>query len=187
MDGNSTKSHYGAGSTQWGDVLWNNHLIGSFSSQGLPDTNHTLVPTLHKFTYDVYFWVSNAEVSQAMEFDINQFVNGKSFIWGHECRIAGGHQWDIYSDTGHKWMATGIPCHPVSGAWNHLVIQVERTSGDQLLFKTITLNGKTATINHTEAPTATSWHGVTINYQLDGARNMTPYTVYLDKLTFTVE
>ena len=187
MDGKSTKSVYGSGKTQWGDVLWNNHLIGSFSSQGLADTKHTLAPTLHKFTYDVYFWVSNAEVSQAMEFDINQFVNGKKFIWGHECRIAGGHQWDIYSDTGRKWMATGVPCHPVSGAWNHLVLQVERTSGDQLLFKSITLNGKTATINHTESPTSTSWHGVTINYQLDGARAMKPYTVYLDKLNFTVE
>jgi hypothetical protein len=56
-----------------------------------------------------------------------------------------------------------------------------------LLFKSITLNGKTATINHTEAPTSTSWNGVTINYQLDGNRYGTPYEVYLDKLTFTMQ
>lgn len=187
MDSLSTKSVYGGGKVQWGDVLWNNHLIGSFSSQGLPDTDHTLAPTLHNFTYDVYFWVSNASVSQAMEFDINQFVNGKKFIWGHECRIAGGHQWDIYSDTGRKWVPTGVACNPVSGAWNHLVLQVERTSDDQLLFKSITLNGKTATINHKEAPTTTTWHGVTVNYQLDGARAGTPYTVYIDKFNFTMQ
>ena len=46
LGGNSTKSVYGGGTVKWGDVLWNNHLIGSFSSQGLPDYNHTLVPTL---------------------------------------------------------------------------------------------------------------------------------------------
>ena len=187
MDSISTKSYYGGGSMQWGDVLWNNHLIGNFSSQGLPDTSHTLAPKFHTFTYDVYFWVSDASVSQAMEFDINQFVNGKKFIWGHECRIAGGHQWDIYNDTGKKWMATGVACNPVSGAWNHLTIVVQRTSDDQLLFKTITLNGKTATINHKEPPTTTSWRGITVNYQLDGARQMKPYNVYLDKFTFKME
>jgi hypothetical protein len=187
MDGLSAKSVYGGGNYQWGDVLWNNHLIGSFSSQGLADTKHTLNPSLHTFTYDVYFWVKDASVSQALEFDINQFTGGKSYIWGHECRIAGGHQWDIYDDVNHKWMATGVPCNPISGAWNHLILNVQRTSSNQLLFKTITLNGKTATINHTEPPTSTSWNGVTINYQLDGNRYGTPYVVYLDKLTFTMQ
>lgn len=186
-DGISTKSHYGGGSMQWGDVLWNNHLIGNFSSQGLPDKSHTLVPKFHTFTYDVYFWISNASVSQALEFDINQFVKGKKFIWGHECRIAGGHQWDIYNDVGKKWIATGVPCNPVTGAWNHLTIVSQRTSDNKLLFKTITLNGKTATINHKESPTSTSWRGITVNYQLDGARQMKPYTVYLDKFTFKIE
>ena len=187
MDGISTKSVYGGGTTQWGDVLWNNHLIGSFSSQGLPDSNHTLTASLHSFTYDVYFWVSNASVSQAMEFDINQFTGGKSFIWGHECRIAGGHEWDIYDNVNHKWVPTGVSCYPMSGAWNHLIIQVQRTTGGRLLFKSITLNGKTATLNIYKYPTSTSWHGVTINYQLDGSRYMTPYTVYLDKLNFTMQ
>jgi len=187
MDGISTKTVYGGGTVQWADVLWNNHLVGYFSSQGLLDSNHTLVPTLHNFTYDVYFWVKDASVSQALEFDINQFTGGKKFIWGHECRIAGGHEWDIYDNVNKKWVATGIPCNPVSGAWNHLVLNVQRTSTNQLLFKSITLNGNTATLNHYESPTSTSWNGVTINYQLDGNRYGTPYTVYIDKLSFTMQ
>ena len=187
LDGLSTRSYYGGGTVKWGDVLFNNHLIGSFSSQGLPDSNHTLVPTLHNFTYDVYFWVKDASVSQAMEFDINQFTGGHSFIWGHECRIAGGHQWDVYDNVNKKWVPTGVPCNPISGAWNHLVISVQRTSSNQLLYKSITLNGKTAALNHYESPTSTSWNGVTINYQLDGNGAGTPYTVYLDKLNFTIQ
>jgi hypothetical protein len=187
MDGLSVSSHYGGGTVKWGDVLWNNHLIGAFSSQGISDSSHTLVPTLHDFTYDVYFWVKDASVSQAMEFDINQFTGGKSYIWGHECRIAGGHEWDVYDNVNKRWVPTGIACNPVSGAWNHLVINVQRTSTNQLLFKTITLNGNTGTVNRTYAPTSTNWNGVTINYQLDGNTNGTAYTVYLDKLNFSIQ
>ncbi len=187
MDGKSTKSVYGGGTVQWGDVLWNNHIVGNFSSQGLPDTSHTLVPTLHNFTYDVYFWVADASVPQALEFDINQFVGGHSFIWGHECRLAGGNAWDVYDNVARKWVPTGVPCHPLSGAWNHLIISVQRTSTNQLLFKSITLNGSTATLNISKSPGTTSWNGVTINYQLDGNRYGTPYTVFLDKLNFTMQ
>jgi hypothetical protein len=187
LSGSSVRSAYGGGTVQWGDVLFNNHLIGAFSSQGLPDTGHTLVPAMHSFTYDLYFWVKDASVSQAMEFDINQFTGGKSFIWGHECRIAGGHQWDIYDNVNHKWVPTGVACNPLSGAWNHLTIKVQRTSGNQLVFQSITLNGNTATINKTYSPTSSSWNGITVNYQLDGNRYGTPYTVYLDKVNFTMQ
>jgi len=187
MDSLSTKSVYGSGTVQWGDVLWNNHLIGDFSSQDIHDSNHTIVPKYHYFTYDVYFFVKNVELSQALEFDINQFVGGKKFIWGHECRVAGGHQWDIWDNPSQHWYKTGVPCNPISNAWNHLTIQAERTTDDHLIFKSITLNGKTATLNHVESPTTTAWHGITINYQIDGDRYGHQYTVYLDKLTFTMQ
>ena len=172
---------------QWGDVLWNNHLIGSSSSQGLYDWSRTLVQQYTDFTYDVYFWIKDASVSQAVEFDINQFFGGKSFIWGHECRIAGGHQWDTWNNQTKHWVPSGIPCNPLSGAWNHLIIHVQRTPNNQLLFNTITLNGKTATLNRYDTPTATSWHGITINYQIDGNINGTPYNVFVDKLNFTIQ
>jgi len=86
ISGSSTQFNIG-GTEAYTDVLWNNHLIGDFSSQGLPDTSHALVPTLHNFTYDVYFWGSNLGASQALEFDVNQFFGGMGFTWGHECRI----------------------------------------------------------------------------------------------------
>ena len=185
MDGMSTHASYDGGSTQWADILWNNHLIGDFSSQGLPDSSKTLVPSLHNFTYDVYFWIGKTSDSQALEFDINQFVGGKSYIWGHECRIDGGHEWDTWSNGGGHWVASGIPCNPKSNAWNHLTIQVQRTSDGHLLFKSITLNGYTATLNRYDSPTSRNWYGVTVNYQMDSNRYKTPYPVYLDKFTFS--
>jgi len=153
----------------------------------MPDTNHTIVPSLHSFTYDVYFYSNDIGASQALEFDINQFVNGYSYIWGHECRIAGGYEWDIWDNPGQKWHPTGIPCHPLANAWNHLVIQVQRTSDNHLLFKSITLNGVTSVLNYYESPTPTTWYGVTINYQQDGNYAQTPYAIWLDKLSFTYQ
>ena len=184
LSGNSTRMDVG-GQTVYSDALWNNHLIGDFSSQGLPDSSHSIAPNLHNFTYDVYFYATDLSVSQALEFDINQFVNGQSFIWGHECRIVGGNEWDIWDNPGQKWHPTGIPCNPVNNSWNHLVIQVQRTSDNQLLFQSISLNGQTATLNYYESPTPTTWYGITINYQQDGNYNQKPYSIWLDKLTFT--
>jgi len=113
-------------------------------------------------------------------------TNEKGYIWGHECRVAGGHEWDTYDNVNKKWVPTGIPCYPKSNAWNHLVIQAQRTSGGQLLFKSITLNGVTHTLNIYRNPGTTSWNGITINYQQDGNRTQQAYSVYLDRVNFTI-
>ena len=172
------------GKKSYADVLWNNHLIGHFSSQGLPDDDESINSKSHNFVYDVYFFAKDLGTSQALEFDINQFVNGKSFIWGHECRIAGGNQWDVWDNHKEKWHATGVGCWPKNNQWNHLTIQVQRTSDDHLLFKSITLNEKTATLNHYDSPTKTSWSGITVNYQQDGNSKQKSYSIWLDKFNF---
>ena len=187
ISGSSTQFNIG-GKMAYSDVLWNNHLIGDLSSQGMPDSGHTIVQTLHNFTYDVYFYSGNVSSSEALEFDINQFFNGMGFTWGHECRVEGAHQWDIWDNIHYKWVSTGIPCYPNQNAWNHLIIEVARTSDNHLLYKSITLNGQTHTLNWTYAPfSAPGWWGITVNYQMDGDYKQTPYTVYVDKLNFTYE
>jgi hypothetical protein len=185
ISGNSAKHHIG-GTRPYSDILWNNHLVGSFSSQGLPDYSNTLTKGARNFIYDVWFYANNISYSQALEFDINQFFGGHSFIWGHECRIAGGHKWDTYDNVNKKWVSTGIPCYPKNNAWNHLVIKVQRTTGGHLLYQSITLNGAIHTLNILRSPGTTSWSGITINYQQDGNSQMYDYSVYLDKLNFTM-
>jgi hypothetical protein len=188
MSGNATQFYLG-GSAAYGDALFDNHLIGPMSSQGMPDNNQTIVPTLHDFTYDLYFFGDNLGASEALEFDINQFFDGMGFIFGHECRIAGGNEWDIWDNQSGHWVPTGISCYPNNNAWNHVTITVQRTSNNQLLYKSITLNGNTQTLNwtygHGSAPG--SWYGITINYQQDGNYKQTPYDIYLDKVSFTYQ
>jgi len=185
LSGNSTRFDIG-GQTPYSDVLWNNHLIGAFSTQGLPDSSKTLVPALRNFIYDVYFYGADLEASQILEFDINQYVNEQSYIWGHQCRIAGGHEWDTWDNLNKAWVSTGVPCNPISNSWNHLTIQVERTTGEQLLYQSITLNGVTNRLDITRAPgSAPGWYGIVMNYQMDGNFAQQSYSVWLDKLNFT--
>lgn len=179
----SAMETYTAGTLPFSDGFWNNRIVGDGASN--PDSSHTLNPTLHHFVYDVYLYIQDPSVSQALEFDINQFVNGRSLIWGHECRIAGGHQWDIWNNTAQHWLPTGIPCNPVANSWNHVVIEVERTSDDNLHFISITLNGNKTMTDHYDTSTPTSWYGVTINYQQDGDYAQHAYSVWLDKVNFT--
>lgn len=177
------------GNAPYSDALFNNHLIGALSSQGMPDANGTIVPSLHDFTYDVYFYGDNLGVAQAVEFDINQFFGGMGFIWGHECRIAGGNQWDVWDNQNARWTPTGIPCHPNSNSWNHVIIKVKHTANNTLQYDSITLNGETSTLNWTFSPGAapSNWYGVTINYQMDGDYKQDSYNIYLDNLTFSYQ
>ncbi len=177
------------GTVPYSDVLWNNPIIGQGSTQGLPDTDRTLVPVIKNFTYDADFFSSNLPASQVLEFDINLFLDGKSLLWGHQCRIAGGHEWDIWDNTNKDWIGTGIPCNPTNNAWNHVSLQVQRTADDQLIYQSITLNGVTSVLNrHYNPATAPSgWYGITLNFQMDGDYKQTPYTVFLDNLNFTYE
>ncbi len=72
-------------------ILMRSGLIADFSTQGLPDSYKTLIPTLHNFIYDVYFFGADMNIPQSLEFDMNQFTSGRSYIFGHECPIAEGH------------------------------------------------------------------------------------------------
>jgi hypothetical protein len=187
MSGHASEFNVG-GSAPFSDGLWNNHLIGPSSSQGLPDDNQSIVPGLHDFTYDVYFYGDNFGPSQALEFDINQFFSGMGFIWGHECRIASGSEWDVWDNQNGYWKHTGIACHPNPNAWNHLTLKVQRTTDNHLVYQSITLNGVSNNLNwtfgHGSAP---GWYGLTINYQMDGDSRQDSYNVYLDDLTFSYQ
>ena len=186
LSGKATQFNVG-GLTPYSDVLWTNALIGDMSTQGLKDANHSVIPNLHNFTYDAYFYGGDLEVSQALEMDVSQYFNGLSFIYGQQCRIAGGHEWDIWDNINSKWIPTGIACNPKSNTWNHVTIVMQRTSDNWLYFKSITLNGQTSNVGRYYKPSSApaSWYGVTVNFQTDGNHLQAPYQVLLDKFSLT--
>jgi len=175
------------GSVPYADVLWVNPVIGQFSTEGLPDTGQTLIPSLHNFTYDSDFYVTNAAVTQALEFDVAVYINGLAMFWGTQCANLGDGNWDYLNDATQQWVSTGFPCNFADG-WNHVTLQFRRLAGNELQWSSITLNGATAYVNETSAPyrVPSSWYGITVNYQMDGVfKALLNNTTYLDNLTFT--
>lgn len=186
LSGNATQFNIG-GSTPYSDVLWSNPIIGQGSTQNLPDNGHTLLPTLHNFTYDTDVFVTNFGITQDLEFDANMYMNGVGMEWGTECNHLADGEWDIWNNVEARWVATGVPCSLKDNAWNHITLQFQRQPNNDLLYQTITVNGVTYPINQTVAPFSvpSGWWGMTVNYQMDGNYRQAQNTTYLDRLNFT--
>jgi hypothetical protein len=174
------------GSKPYAVVLWFNQVIGADSSEGIHDDDRTLLPSLHNFTYDTDFYVSDRSVTQALEFDVSMYMDSIGMFFGTECAPLGDGNWDMLDNQTQKWSDTGIPCRFQNG-WNHLTLQFQRESGNKLLYKSVTLNGVTTGINRTYAPfkVDSSWYGITVNYQMDGDSKQAPNTTYLKNLSLT--
>jgi len=185
QSGNASQFNIG-GSVPYSDVLWSNPVLGQNTTQNIPDSNHTLLPTLHNFTYNASFYVTNAAITQVLEFDINMYMNGVGMTWGNQCNHLGGGEWDIWNNATASWVATGAPCNFVNG-WNQVIVEVQRESNNDLLYQSITLNGVTYNINQVSAPFSvpSGWWGITLNYQMDGNYDEASNTTYLDNFGFT--
>lgn len=173
------------GTKSYGDALFSAQLMGTNSPQ-LRDADHTLLPTLNNFIYDVDFYVTDASITQVLEFDISMYMNGIGMIWGTQCNYLGDKDWDIWDNANKHWVSAGIPCNFVNG-WNHLTIHAQRESDNTLLYQSIELDGTTYTLDKTYPPgTADStWWGVTVNYQMDGDSKPDANTTYLDNFSLT--
>ncbi len=137
------------------------------------------------FVYDLYFYMKNSSTAQALEFDMNQSVSGRKFIFGTECNIKGRHDWDVW-DTAHgTWIATGIPCSaPPTYTWNHLVLEFQR-SGSQTTFVSVTLNGKKSYINRTFNTFGVNASELNTAVQLDGGNTTGQVAMWVDKMQVT--
>jgi hypothetical protein len=186
LSGNATQFNID-GTTPYADVLFSNPLIGQFSTQNLPDNDHTLVPSIHNFIYSADFYVTDAAVTQVLEFDISMYFNGLSLIWGNQCNHLGDGDWDIWDNVNAKWVSTGAACPLIDKGWNRVTIQAQREADNTLLFQSFTLNGVTTTLNAAYPPATSpaSWWGITVNYQMDGDAQESANTTYVDNLSLT--
>jgi len=155
------------GKTSFSDALWWKELGANANAS--------------HFVYDLYFYYTNAGAVQALEFDGNQSVGGKKYIFGHQCNVAAG-QWDVWNSAGTAWVHTGISCSaPPTYTWNHLVLEYERVNG-QAHFIAITLNGKKSYVNRYYNVKSSGGGELNVAFQMDETHNATNYDVWLDKV-----
>jgi hypothetical protein len=177
LDGKSAKFWIG-GSTPYTDVLWWKQLV--------PESKASYNSSIHHFVYDLYYYTDNAAAAQSIEWDVNQFVNGRSYIFGSQCSYRSAGTWDVWDNVHSHWISTGIKCPALqSRTWQHVVLEFERTTDNRLRYISITLNGTKHYLNWYYASTATSWSGITVNYQMDGNYQQADYNTWVDKMNLS--
>jgi len=169
MDGKSAQFNVG-GSTPYANAYWWKEYSGSTSTN---------------FIYDVYFYMKNPSSAHALEFDVNQYISGKQYIFGTECVMDWNPQWKIYDAYNHTWRSTSVYCSkPKAYSWNHLVIEFKRSSG-KMAFVSVTLNGTKHYFNRSYSPRGSSSYKTTVAFQMDENGSATDYSVWLDKMKLT--
>lgn len=171
LDGKSAK-FYLAGSQPYSSGIWWKQLGAN--------------PAATHFVYDAYFYVKDTRAVQGLEFDVNQSLDGKKFIFGTQCDVLDHRDWDVWDTQHSTWVKTGIYCAPPKAySWNHLVIEFQRVNG-QAKFISVTLNGQKNYINRAFWPQAVHASELNVAFQMDGNGHNTAYNAWVDKLNLTV-
>ena len=161
------------GKTAYSNALWW-HSFGPNST-----------PT--HLVYDLYFYMQDPNLPEALEFDVNQSFNGTRYIWGSECSYRNTGHWDIWNDESGTWETTNVPCPVVSAnQWHHLTWQIERVN-NQVHYISVTVDGNVGTVDKYYNPQA-DYGGTDLNvaFQMDGDYRQDPYSVWLDNVSLSV-
>jgi len=182
----STATRYSLGGiVPYSDALFSNHVIGEGTTQNIPDSSGTIMNSIRHMIYDVYFYGDHLNLAHALEFDIGLNISGRAMMFGTECRMEGNRVWAVWDNPHQRWADTQVPCKAVSGKWNHLVIHFSTTWDHKVIYDSIRLNGVTTAVNWTNNSIPSNWHGMVINFQLDGNKYQNDISVYLDHLNIT--
>ncbi len=170
MDGRSSQFNI-SGPTPYSDALWWKQLGANNATQN--------------FKYDVYFYLTNPNAAQALEFDVNQSNGAHKFIFGTQCNIRNGAHWDVWGGTSGTWQNTGIACTvPSAFTWHHLVWEFQRTATNAV-FVGFTLDGVTHYVNRSYPGINSGVSELNVAFQMDGDYAMHAYSTWLDKVSLT--
>jgi hypothetical protein len=171
LDGSSMIFWIGNG-TPYGSALWWKQLGAN------NNVSH--------FVYDLYFYMNAPNLSQALEFDVNQSVGGKKYIFGTQCNYRGTGQWDVWDGLANTWRATGIGCAvPSAYQWHHLVWEFSRDNNGNANFVSLTLDGVKSYVNRTYGSGGSGVNEINAAFQMDGDYAGHSYSAWLDKVTLS--
>ncbi|MEO5936725.1 MAG: hypothetical protein ABIP81_05890 [Terriglobales bacterium] len=168
LDGNSMEFWIG-GETPYSNALWWKQLGAQDGAAN--------------FVYDLHYYMKDPNASQALEFDVNQSVNGRKYIFGTECNFAETKTWRIWDPANVKWINSGISCaKPAAYTWTRVVWEFKR-EGNNVVYVAVTVNGQKSYVNRSFLSLAVNAKELNVAFQMDGNYNQTDHSVWLDKVT----
>lgn len=172
LSGASSEFYFG-GATPYSSALWWEQLGAN--------------PQFSHFTYALNFYITNVDAPQALEFDVNQSLNGKKYVFGTECNLRGTYKgyWRVWDATLH-WQNTGVACTGITAnAWHSLKWELERTTDGHTHFIAVTVDGVRRVVNRYYTPLASSAKELNVAFQTDGNKYPNDYSAWLDNVTLT--
>ncbi|MGO9519101.1 MAG: hypothetical protein ACLPND_18875 [Candidatus Korobacteraceae bacterium] len=142
------------------------------------------------FLWDFYFYLddSSQTATQALEFDMFQFVNGYNYMMGSECDYGRG-VWDSWDEASNKWIHTSIPCKKfTSNTWHHIQWYITADQKKhQYTYITLVIDGNPKSLNVTGNARDLGWvDQMGVQWQLDVNATGQGYHEWVDQATLTV-
>ena len=139
-----------------------------------------------EFQLDLQVQVDQPTNVQQLEFGVSQMIGGSDYAFHFACDIKNTGVWKVWNAALNTWSTTSIGCGASTfpaGTWVHLVFDAQRTTGNQLQYNWLQINGTQSNINQTFNPNTESPDNVEASINLYGDKNNDPYTVTVDSMT----
>lgn len=139
------------------------------------------------YEFDLYIPTGSENAPQAIEFECQQILGGWIYNFAFQADY-GRNLWRVFNYGAKAWEATTIPLQRFSpGTWHHLLAEYHSDATTHTVFHdALTVDGTRYPINMTHDAFFSGANDQFTNaFQLDSDGQITPYSVYLDKMKIT--
>jgi len=175
LSGSSAEFNIG-GSFPYADAYW------YFRHQALSKAFKSL-----RYEFDLYIPAGLENAPQAIEFEVQQRLNGYVYNFGWQA-LYPGNQWRVFNYTLKRWESTGVPLTRFSpGTWHHIVTEYHNDPATHTTYHdAITVDGVRHVLSIKHAATTTSAGNEFTNaFQLDLNGTPTAFKVFVDNMKIT--
>jgi hypothetical protein len=132
------------------------------------------------------FWIygnSDLNNAQNIEFDLWQAVGSRKYMFGTQCNYW-KKIWQGWDESKNSWQDTSIPCPKFpTGQWNRIKWYLQRTSDNRTRYISVTVNGKTYSVNRYWPSKWTSWgNSMGVQFQQDLNGSAADHTMWIDRV-----
>jgi hypothetical protein len=140
------------------------------------------------FTLNLYVEVSSPSLPQSLEFSVSQAVSGNDYPFHFQCDFKGSGYWEVWVPTSETWSDTTAPCPTFAAStFTELTFDVQRTSGNQLQYNWLEVNGQQYSINQTFNPSTETPDNVDVGTVLHVDEEGDLYTIWIDEMSLTMQ
>ncbi len=136
------------------------------------------------YSFDIYVPSVPSGVIQAIEFELQQGVNGKTYNFAWQALYA-GNQWRTFNYESKQWDSTSVPFTQFApNSWHHIdtVYHIDPATGAGI-HDSISVDGQTyGNLNISYAPSSGGSNYLNNAFQLDTNSQGTPYSAYVDNM-----